>query len=66
MMIELEPGRAAGLTRHPCPVVGYGAARTIQLQIRGATVHLLQPADGCCAPPGYAPRAARPELHAPG
>jgi hypothetical protein len=32
-----RPGQAAGLHRHPCPVVGYVAAGTIQFQIRGQT-----------------------------
>jgi quercetin dioxygenase-like cupin family protein len=41
--IELEPGQAAGLHRHPCPVVGYVAAGTIQFQIRGQTAQLLPP-----------------------
>src|ERR1700744_468016 len=33
--IDLAPGQAVGLHRHPCPVVGYIAAGTIRFQIEG-------------------------------
>jgi len=33
--VELAPGQAAGLHRHPCDVVGYIVSGTIRLQIEG-------------------------------
>jgi hypothetical protein len=57
MMIELEPGRAAGLPRHPCPVVGY--ARPARFSCRFAARLLT-----CCSRQTIAaPRAVRPGLN---
>ena len=36
--IELPPGQAVGLHRHPCPVVGYVVAGAINFQDRKSVV----------------------------
>jgi quercetin dioxygenase-like cupin family protein len=48
--IELAPGQAVGLHRHPCPVMGYVAAGTIQFQIRGQPAQYLRAGDGFFEP----------------
>jgi quercetin dioxygenase-like cupin family protein len=43
--IELAPGQAAGLHRHPCDVVGYIVSGTIRLQIEGQPEQRLRAGD---------------------
>jgi quercetin dioxygenase-like cupin family protein len=43
--IELAPGQAAGLHRHPCDVVGYIVSGTIRLQIEGQPEQRLRTGD---------------------
>jgi quercetin dioxygenase-like cupin family protein len=39
--VYLEPGQAAGLHSHPCPVVGFVASGSIRFQIEGYEVQTL-------------------------
>jgi quercetin dioxygenase-like cupin family protein len=48
--IELPPGQTVGLHRHPCPVVGYVAAGSIDYQIEGKSVQRLQAGDAFFEP----------------
>jgi quercetin dioxygenase-like cupin family protein len=43
--IELAPGQATGLHRHPCHVVGYIAAGSILFQVEGQPSKLLKAGD---------------------
>ena len=48
--VDLAPGQATGLHRHPCPVVGYIAAGTIRFQIEGESARELQVGDAFFEP----------------
>lgn len=48
--IELRPGQTVGLHRHPCPVVGYVAAGTIDFQIEGKPTQRLHSGDAFFEP----------------
>ena len=48
--IDLAPGQAAGLHRHPCPVVGYVVAGSIKFQIEGNDVQRLRSGDAFFEP----------------
>ncbi len=48
--IELAPGQATGLHRHPCPVLGYVAAGLIEFQIDGEAAQRLRQGDAFFEP----------------
>ena len=48
--VDLEPGQATGLHRHPCPVVGYIVAGTIRFQIEGESARELHMGDAFFEP----------------
>jgi quercetin dioxygenase-like cupin family protein len=50
--IELPPGQAVGLHRHPCPVVGYVVAGAINFQIEGEPTRRLRSGDVFFEPSG--------------
>ena len=50
--IELPPGKAVGLHRHPCPVVGYVATGEINFQIAREPAQRLRPGDAFYEPCG--------------
>ena len=50
--IELPPGKAVGLHRHPCPVAGYIARGAINFQIEGEPAQYLCPGDAFYEPCG--------------
>jgi quercetin dioxygenase-like cupin family protein len=50
--IDLPPGRAVGLHRHACPVVGYVVSGAINFQIEGEPTQRLRSGDAFFEPSG--------------
>jgi quercetin dioxygenase-like cupin family protein len=46
VQVELAPGQAAGVHRHPCHVVGYVVSGTIRYQLAGGPEQILHAGNG--------------------